>query len=504
MAFISQSTGYIILLVFGLAMILITYFFARWKKYHTKEGFLVAGRNVRWWLGGPSIAASWIWAGALFVSVQLAYQKGLAGIFWFTLPNIIALGIFAFFGPKIREKFTNGFTLPQFIKYKLKDEKVHKLYLVPFFAGQIIAITFNVFAGAAVISLITGIPIVMIMPFLAIIALIYTLISGLEASIVTDFVQMILILIGVFVIVPLTVSAAGGFSSIIGGLQGIEGIKSIFNPAVAFSLGVVTSIGLISQTITDQQYWQRTFALKKSHISKAFIFGALLFAVVPIGLSMLGFLGANSALGIPLPDGTDPSLIGVITVTNLLPMSIALIFVIILLGGLSSTIDSGISATASLWATDVAKYSKQEKEILEKQSLGQSISTEEANSLNRLDNNVIWQSRLSMIGVTILALIIAYAAHFIAGFGVSQLFMISISVAASASVPTILSLYWDKLSAKGTFWGILIAIVGGMPLFIYANVIGNETLIAVASLFMVLVSTIFCLAMPKKTNVSSV
>ncbi len=165
--------------------------------------------------------------------------------------------------------------------------------------------------------------------------------------------------------------------------------------------------------------------------------------------------------------------------------------------------DSGLSATASLWATDVVKYSKREKEILEKQSLGQSITEEESKYLNKLDNKVIWQSRLSMIGVTVLALIIGYAAHFIAGFGVSQLFMISISVAASASVPTVLSLYWDKLSARGTFWGILIAIVVGMPLFIYANVIGNEVLIAVASLFMVTVSTIFCLAMPKRTIVQA-
>ena len=38
--------------------------------------------------GGTSIAASWIWAPALFVSVQLAYEKGIAGIFWFTIPNV--------------------------------------------------------------------------------------------------------------------------------------------------------------------------------------------------------------------------------------------------------------------------------------------------------------------------------------------------------------------------------------------------------------------------------
>ena len=112
MAFISQTSGYWFLAIFGIAMIIITYYFARWKSWRTKEGFLVAGRKVGWFIGSSSIAASWIWAPALFVSVQLAYQKGLAGIFWFTFPNIIALAIFAFLAPKIREKMPDGYTLP--------------------------------------------------------------------------------------------------------------------------------------------------------------------------------------------------------------------------------------------------------------------------------------------------------------------------------------------------------------------------------------------------------
>ena len=108
MAFISAASGYWFLLIFGIAMVLITYYFGRWKKWDTKAGFLVASRKVGWFFGGTSIAASWIWAPALFVSVQLAYQKGLAGIFWFTFPNIIALALFAFLAPKIRELLPEG------------------------------------------------------------------------------------------------------------------------------------------------------------------------------------------------------------------------------------------------------------------------------------------------------------------------------------------------------------------------------------------------------------
>ncbi|HEY4508111.1 MAG TPA: hypothetical protein VJJ55_00455 [Candidatus Paceibacterota bacterium] len=131
---LTASQGYLLLAVYGVFMIAITYFFARWKRYHSIQGFLVAGRNVNWWLGATSIAASWIWAPALFVSVQFAYQQGLPGIFWFTFPNIIALLIYIWLAPKIREKMPYGYTLPQYIKHRLQSEKVHKIYLFPYFS----------------------------------------------------------------------------------------------------------------------------------------------------------------------------------------------------------------------------------------------------------------------------------------------------------------------------------------------------------------------------------
>src|SRR3989338_10524920 len=101
---LSVNGTYFILLVFGLLMLLITYLFARWKKYSSVEGFLVGRREVNWLLVGSSIAASWIWAPALFVSTLFAYQNGLVGLFWFVVQNILALALFAVLAPTIRKK----------------------------------------------------------------------------------------------------------------------------------------------------------------------------------------------------------------------------------------------------------------------------------------------------------------------------------------------------------------------------------------------------------------
>jgi Na+/proline symporter len=474
MSFVSSSTGYWFLLLFGAAMLAITYFFGRWKKWDSKDGFLVANREVGWFTGATSIAASWIWAPALFVSVQLAYEKGLAGIFWFTFPNIIALGLFGFLAPRIRKLLPEGYTLPQYIKYRLESEKVHKMYLVPYFFYQIMAVTVQLFAGGSLVALLTGIPLTTVMPILAAIALIYTLISGLEASIITDFVQLATIFIIGAIILPMTWSAAGGFSAIQAGMSGLENIGSIFDMNVAFSLGIVTSIGLLAGAISDQQYWQRAFAIKKSHLGRSFIIGAILFGIVPIALSTLGFIAANPGISVILPEGIDNSMIGVQAVATLLPSWAVFLFVIMLLSGLSSTLDSGLSATSSLWVTDVKEKSN--------------------------DETSVKSARWAMLGVTIIGLAIAYAVHYFPQFGLFHLWWVFNTIAATVVVPTVLSLYWNKLDARGVFWGVLSSFVIGLPLFIYGNIIENPTWTVGASLFIIGVSTAFCLLMPRKTK----
>ncbi len=138
---ISQPAGYVLIVVFGLVMVGLTYVLSREKRWkQTGVGFLVAGREVRWPLAAPSIAASWIWAPALFVSVQKAYELGLPGIFWFTAPNILALVIFAFLAPAVRRRIPGGYTLPDWIRYRLDDPMVHKIYLIPYIWYQIMAI----------------------------------------------------------------------------------------------------------------------------------------------------------------------------------------------------------------------------------------------------------------------------------------------------------------------------------------------------------------------------
>jgi Na+/proline symporter len=459
-------------------MIVITYFFGRRGDWRTKEGFLVANRQVGWLLGSFSIAASWIWAPALFVSVQMAYQKGLAGIFWFTAPNILSLTIFAILAPRIRSRLPEGYTLPEYIRFRLHSERVHRLYLFPYFFYQLMAVTVQLYAGGSLVALLTGISLFKVMIVLSVIVLAYTLISGLKASVVTDFVQLGVIFVIIAVILPNVVRVAGGFSAVVAGFHGIDRVSGMFDPAVAFSFGIVTSIGLIAGSISDQSNWQRAFAVRQKNLVTAFVLGSILFGIVPLALSTLGFLAANPTAHINLAAGVDQSMIGVQTIAHYLPRWSVFFFCIGFLAILSSSLDAGLCAASSLWVADVVRPKD--------------------------DKSAVRAARLSMIGINVFGLLIALAVLYIPHFGLEKLWWVFNTIAACVMVPTVLTLYNDSVSEKGVFWGVLVAFVVGIPLFVYANVLDKPLWIVGSSLFIVLVSTLFSVAFRSKAREKAV
>src|SRR6266403_833755 len=147
------------------------------RDMHTQVGFLAAGRNVGWMLGSFSIAVSWIWAPALFVSVQQAYQQGVPGIFWFTFPNVLCLIIMAPLALRIRKYLPEGYTQPEWIRHRF-DERTHIMYLIPFFWYQLMAVVVQLYVGGSIFHILTGVPLEAVMVIIVAFTLIYSMISG--------------------------------------------------------------------------------------------------------------------------------------------------------------------------------------------------------------------------------------------------------------------------------------------------------------------------------------
>ena len=157
---LDQTGGLIFLFLFGAVMVALTAWVGRGRRRDNAE-FLLAGRNVGVLTGAMSIAASWIWAPALFIASQKAYEQGIAGLFWFTFPNVMALVVFAPLALRIRERFPSGYTLPQFMGNR-HGRGVHILYLIQFFGLQICSFAVQILAGSALIETMTGLPFLLV------------------------------------------------------------------------------------------------------------------------------------------------------------------------------------------------------------------------------------------------------------------------------------------------------------------------------------------------------
>ena len=462
---LSSFEIYGLLGLFGLIMVGLVWLRSRGERH--ADGFLVADRNVSRWGGAFSIAVSWVWAPAVFICSLQAYTKGLPGIFWFTVPNILCFFVFAAVAVRLRALMPEGYTLPEFIWQRYGGNKaLHVVFLVIAFGYQLGAVIINAVAGGTLLHLASGIDVQVAIGGMVGVALVYSLLGGLKASIFTDVIQMVMILVFAVVLVPWAVFEAGGVSSIADGFAGITGeYGNVFDPGVAFAMGIPLTVSLIAGPISDQMFYQRSMAVRKEDVVPVFVRGGLLFGLVPIILSLLGFVGVTLAqtqgLVVDDPQMVAPQVIGF-----LLPKAAMVLFILMAFAGLCSTMDSAFCGMSALGSVDVFKrYSRGWPD----------------------DRAVLKMARVFMLGGALLGGAIAMMQP-----QLLWVFFIYGALAATGLVPTLVALFWPRVSERGVLMAIVVSLVISMPLSVYANISGDVALVVLSSVSSVSVGGVVC------------
>ncbi len=447
--------GVTILVIYFLVMMGVTLFISKNKV--NKEQFLVGNRSMGTIQSAMSIAATWIWAPALFVSAEKAYINGVVGLFWFLVPNILCLLIFIPHALKIREQLPKGYTLAGYMENKY-SKGVGKVYTFQLVALTFLSTAVQLLAGGKILSSVAGLPFGTTTIILGIIALSYSFIGGIKASIITDSIQMIFILIACFIFVPWVLNVEG-IETLKLGLGGVSGqYTNLFDENginVFINFGLASAIGLIAGPFGDQTFWQRTFSIKESKIKKSFLLGTFIFALVPLSMSVLGFVSAGKNYV-----AVDSGIVNLELITNILPSWTVYPFIFMLISGLLSTIDSNLCAISSL----VFDNTKDNKNV-----------------------NSIELGKISMIVLMISGVFIAN----IQGLTITHLFLLYGTLRSSTLITTVMTLNGVKLHPKGVLMGIIIALLVGLPIFTYGSINGLNTVKLVGSLLTVSLSGIF-------------
>jgi len=428
------------LVLYAVLMIMVGYLYSR-RGGTGKDNYIVANRTQGWVRGGLSIAATWIWAPALFVSSQNAYEKGLIGFFWFFVPNVLTIIVFGYIAVRHLSVNSNGYTFPGYMK-KRYGEKVHKLYLLQFSILQVMSIGVQLLAGGGVISLVTGIDYTIVIGYLLIVTLIYSSMGGIKASIMTDAIQMLFMLGAGLVAVTIIISEVG-ILPMVKGLSGISGDGGVLFGRDFFMAmlvyGITSTIGLFAGPAGDQMFWQRVYSIKKEHTGKAFAFGAIIFAMVPLIFGFLGFSAAGLRF---IPSSSQ--MVNIEIINHYSTGFVSIMVTMLIISGLGSTMDSAFCAVSSLAEEDFKSI------LFAKSSIKKRYG--------------------SMILVGILGFFIAL----IPGIEIFHLWLFYGTLRASTMLPTFITVLTKKeIKSKYIERGLLGSFGIGIPVYIYGSVAGD-------------------------------
>ncbi|GAA3539215.1 sodium:solute symporter [Zobellella aerophila] len=306
------------------------YFF----KVKTSDAYLIAGWNMGYWKITGTLISTWCGAAAFIGWVGMGFTKGISGYFMFALPGIlVSLLLIIFFSRPLRR--LKLFTLADLFgkRFGRKAGVVPSvfsafIYSVPATALQIVGMStvFNVIFG---IDMDTG----LMLSFALILG--FTILGGLEATIVTDALQSVIVIAGIIILAVCSVTYAGGLEN------------ALFNTPTEFltpipdgrALEVVTfALTVAPFYLVWQSTWQRIFASKTEEVAiKAGVTG---FGLVML-ISFLPYcIGVLARQFVPLDTRAD--LVFSFVTMELLHPAIGGIVIIGLLSALMTGADSYI------------------------------------------------------------------------------------------------------------------------------------------------------------------
>ncbi len=277
----------------------------------TSEWFNTAGRVIKTGLTAAAIVSAWTWAATLLQSSTVAYQYGISGPFWYAAGASIQVLLFGILAIELKRKAPNAHTFLEIIRARYGDG-AHRVFLVFALMTNMIVTAMLLLGGAAVVNGLTGMDISLAAFLIPIGVMIYTLVGGLKATFVADYMHTIII----FIVILTFVATVYFVSPVTGGIEGmydklveaarlnpVEG-----NAAGAYLtmaslggliFGIINIVGNFGTVFVDQAYWQRAIAAQPTSTVKGFLLGGACWFAIPFTLATTMGLTAV-ALGVDL------------------------------------------------------------------------------------------------------------------------------------------------------------------------------------------------------------
>ncbi len=411
------------------------------RRVHNTADFALAGRRLPMFLAGSALFATWFGSETVMGAPSVFVEEGLLGVMEDPFGAALCLFLAGLLIAKPLYKL-NILTFNDYygMRYGRTTEVISALFMVPSYFGWIAA---QMVAMAILLNVLAGIPIVWGIVGCTIVVVIYTTIGGMWAVSVTDFVQTVMIVIGVVALAITIGKEAGGVQTVIAAQP--EGFfrffpERNFHDWVHYIAAWIT-IGLGS--IPQQDIFQRVMAAKneKTAVRSSYMAG---FMYLTIGFIPL-FIGLCAKQLHPDMMADDPQKILPAMVLQYGGIGLQIVFFGAILSAILSTTSGAVLAPATVIAENLVKP------FFKKVA----------------DHQLLAIMRISVVFVAVASALMAMRGSSIYELvGISSVFSL-----VSLFVPLMAGLYWKRASGMGA----LAAMFVGMATWTVCDmVIGTE------------------------------
>ncbi len=409
----------LIFVLYLLALLAIGRWTSKWAK--TFEDFSVAGRRVRLWLAFSTVAATWIGGGITIGVAARAYAGKMVGAWGTTIgfgSTLLLLGLF-YAGPLRRLRLH---TLADYYTARFGREWIGALSGILMYVAYVFAVTAQVSAGAVLLSAVFGWDYSASVLVSGGVVIVYTVMGGLWAVAMTDFVQLLVTFAGILAALAIGISRVG-----VGTVAVAMGEAGAFDPGILLSMNfwalfLVLALG----DIPAPDLMQRVYAsaddrtARASSILAGFAYYAAGIVSITVGVIM-------KVLEPSLP---DPQLAYPSMIAYFLPTGIAGLTLAGLMAAVMSNADSMLLAPSLVLVKNVVR------DLLKKEMS---------------DAELLRASRFAVVGLGILALAASLARA-------DVLYWLTLAfdvLFASLFVPLTLGLFWSGYNWQGAASAII-------------------------------------------------
>jgi len=316
-----------------------------YRRSDTLEDYLVAGRRIPLWMYVPVMSAIVLGGASTIGGASLGYESGISGA-WLVV--MLGLGL-AVLGLLISTRLANlrAYTLGEVLERRFDSYSGTIGAIIAGVYALTIAITQTIAIGK-VLNALLGFEQATMIVAAGVIVIAYTTLGGMWTVTITDFVQWVVMTIGIFVLaLPLGLAEVGGISGLrselnpsMFSLTGI-GLETIFTYFLLYFLGI----------IIGQDIWQRVFTARDAQVARTGTVAAGAYSVVyGVATALLGIIAI-----VVIPNVADPELALPRTVLEVVPVGLSGLILAGFISAMMSTADSALLASSTLLTNDVYK-----------------------------------------------------------------------------------------------------------------------------------------------------